>query len=127
MRTLTKIFSVMVLALWLAGCASSTITNLTPSTMPRNASGQYLVEMVIDHKQQALRDASITPFVVVGFDSYKMTATPKIPGRWEAYIPVRADQDLVTYHYKVQYEYNRFSKTPGQGTRLSSEFKLAIK
>jgi hypothetical protein len=126
MRTLTKFLSALVLSLWLAGCATSTITNLTPSTLPRNASGEYMLEMVIDHKQQALREASVTPYVVIGFDTYKMTATPRIPGRWEAYVKVRADQNVLNYYYKVQYEYNQFGKTPGQGTRLSSEFKLTI-
>ena len=45
---------------------------LTPSTLPRNATGQYLVEMEIDTTQQTLIPTSVTPLVVVGFDSYPM-------------------------------------------------------
>ena len=41
-----------MLTLLVAGCASSLITNLTPSAMPRNASGQYLVELKLDSSQQ---------------------------------------------------------------------------
>lgn len=109
----------------LCGCATSQITNLTATTQPRNPTGQYLIEMAIDHRQQTLKDASITPYVVVGFDSYKMIRTPKMTNRFEAFVPVPSDKNNVVYYFKVGYDYQKFGKT-GQGSRLSPEYKLNI-
>ena len=115
-----------MLTLLLASCTTSLITNLTPSTLPRNPSGQYLVEMKLDSSQQTLRPESIKAFVLVGFESYPMRATLKMTNRWEALVPIPADKDSIIYHFKVDYEYNKFGK-PGQGSRLSPECKLTIK
>lgn len=120
--------NIVVLSLLVAcmvGCATNLITNLTPSQMPRNKTGQYLVEMKLDSQQQSMRDESITPSVVVGFNEYKMRATQKMTNRWETYVPVAAAQESILYHFKVNYQYNRFGK-PGEGSLLSPEYKLII-
>src|SRR4051812_10799856 len=49
-----KWFSLCLLSALLAGCADVTLTNLTPTQQPRNANGQYLVEMKLDSTQQTL-------------------------------------------------------------------------
>jgi hypothetical protein len=126
MRKLKTVLPLGALVLLLVSCASSLITNLTPSTLPRNPSGQYLIEMKMDTSQQTLRPQSITPFVLVGFESYPMRPTLKMTNRWEALVPVPADKDAVLYHFKVDYDYNRFGK-PGKESKLSSEYKLSIK
>ncbi len=125
MQMLKKLLVASLLVAWVAGCGTNLITNLTPTQYPRNPTGQYLVEMKLDSQQQTLRPESITPFVVVGFNEYKMRPTHKMMNRWETYIPVPADKDSVLYHYKVNYQYNRFGK-PGEGSLLSPEYKLAI-
>jgi hypothetical protein len=125
MRTITRLLPVVLLPMLLAGCATTSLTNLTPTTQPRNPSGQYLVEMELDSRQQSLRHPSIVPSVFIGFDSYKMTPTLKMTNRWEAYIPVAADKTNVIYHFKVSYDYNRFGQ-PGKGSRMSSEYKLIV-
>jgi len=126
MRKFKTVLPLSMLVLLLVSCASSLITNLTPTTLPRNPSGQYLVEMKLDTTQQSLRPQSITPCVLAGFDSYPMRPTLKMANRWEALIPVPADKDAVVYHFKVDYEYNRFGE-PGKGSKLSPEYKLTIK
>ena len=126
MRKLKAVLPWGLLALLLISCATSLITNLTPSTLPRNPSGQYLVEMKLDTTQQTLRPDSVTPHVHVGFDAYPMRPTLKMTNRWEALVPVAADKDSIIYHFKVDYEYNRFGQ-PGKGSRLSPEYKLTIK
>jgi hypothetical protein len=108
-----------------AGCAS-VITNLTPSTLPRNPTGQYLVEMKLDTRQQTMRAETVTPLVVTGFNEYKMRPTPKMVNRWETYIPVATNENLVYYRFKVDYEYNRFGQ-PGPGSIRSEDYKLTIK
>jgi hypothetical protein len=121
--TLKSFFALSLIAC--AGC-TSVITNLTPSTLPRNPTGQYLVEMKLDTRQQTMRAESVTPYVVSGFNEYKMRQTPKMGNRWEAYIPVAATDDIAYYRFKVDYEYNRFGE-PGSGSIRSEDYKLTIK
>ncbi len=125
MRTITNILSVTLLAIALVGCASSIITNLTPSTMPRNATGLYPIEMEMDTSQQTLRLDSVTPMVVVGFDTYPMKQTLKTLNRWEAMVPISSKTNSIVYSFKVNYLYNRFGK-PGQGSKLSQEYTLTL-
>jgi hypothetical protein len=121
-----KLRPIWLLAFILAGCATSVVTNLTSTVQPRNDTGLYPVEMALDTTQQTLRLQSVTPYVLVGFDTYKMRPTLKMANRWEALVPVPANKDALSYHFKIDYEYNKFGK-PGQGSMLSSEYKLTIK
>ena len=122
-----RVVPVCLLAIFLVSCASKIITNLTPSQMPRNPSGQYLVEMKLDSSQQTLRYDSISPQVLAGFQTYKMRPTLKMTNRWEALVPVPADRETLLYKFKVDYEYNKFSSKPGQGSLMSGEYTLTIK
>jgi hypothetical protein len=126
MDMIKKLFPMVLLAIFLAGCATTNITNLTPTQYPRNPSGQYLVEMQIDSDQQTLRPDSIKPWVVVGDQKYPMAQTRKTMNRWEAMIPVGADKSGIAFHYKVDYLYNKFGK-PGKGSLRSPDFPLVIK
>ena len=120
-----KWFSLLLLPALLTGCPTSTITNLTATQQPRSPTGQYLVEVKLDSSQQTLRPESITPHVVVGFDSYPMRPQLKMTNRWEALVPIPAGTNVINYHFKVDYEFNKFGK-PGQGSIRSSQYKLTI-
>jgi hypothetical protein len=110
----------------LTGCGSINITNLTPSTLPRNPDGNYPIEMVVDSNQQSLRFDSIQPFVVMGWDFYPMVRTLNMNNRWEVLVPIPADQNIAHYRFKLNYEYNDFGKV-GQGSKMSTEYKLTVK
>ena len=127
MLIMKRVVPVCLLTILLAGCAGKVITNLTPTQLPRNPSGQYLVEMKLDSKQQSLRPESITPKVVSGFNTYPMRPTLKMVNRWEALVPVPANEDAFLYHFKVDYEYNKFGSKPGQGSLTSEQYKLTIR
>jgi hypothetical protein len=120
-----NLFSVLLLAALLAGCADVTLTNLTPTQQPRNANGQYLIEMKMDTTQQTLRPESVRPYVVVCFYSYPMKPQLKMVNRWEALVPIPPGTNVINYHYKVEYDYNKFGK-PGQDSLRSSQYKLEI-
>src|SRR5262249_1638752 len=47
MRTISKSLLLIAALTFFTGCETTTITNLTPSTLPRDPSGQYLVQMQI--------------------------------------------------------------------------------
>src|SRR6185436_18534910 len=121
----TKWFSLSLLPIILASCATSTITNLTPTQQPRNPNGQYLIEYDWDSNMQTLRPDSITPYVVVDLNTYPMRRQLLMTNRWEALVPVSKDKGSLTYHFKVDYEYSKFGKA-GKGSRLSPEYKLVI-
>ena len=126
MAMIKKLFPLLLLALYVAGCATTNIVNLTPTQYPRNPSGQYLVEMQIESDQKTLRPETITPYVVVGEKSYPMRQVRKTNNRWEAMIPVGADKSGIAFHFKVDYKYDRFGKA-GQGSIRSQDFPLVIK
>jgi len=121
-----KLFALFLpLLLPLAGCVTSSITNLTASQQPRNPNNLYLIEYEWDTNQQSIRPKSVTPHVVLGFDTYEMRPTPRMTKRWEALIPVPANKDFITYHFKVDYEYNDFGKV-GRSSINSPEYRLNI-
>ena len=126
MRTIFKSSLLLVLPLYLVSCATSSITNLTPSSYPRNVTGQYMIEMEMDTSQQTLIPSSINPMVVVGFESFPMRPTKRTLNRWETTVPIPPNKDSISYHFKVDYEYKRFGK-PGKGSLNSQEYKLTIK
>jgi len=127
MQMIKRVVPVCLLAIFIASCASKVITNLTPTQLPRNPTGQYLVEMKLDSTQQTLRQGSISPKVIVGFEMYPMRPTLMMTNRWEAQVPVSADQASIIYQFKVDYEYNKFGNKPGQGSLVSEQYKLTIK
>ena len=100
-------FCLLLSAVALAGCVT-TLTNLTATT------------------QQTIKPRTIQPYVVIGFDTYEMRPTYKMTNRWEALIPIPPDKNVVTYRFKVDYEFARFGK-PGKASKASPEYKLYIK
>ena len=127
MLTLKRVVPLCLLTILIASCASKVLTNLTPTQLPRNPNGQYLVEMKLDSTQQTLRSDSVSPKVVSGFNTYPMRPTLKMANRWEALVPIPADQEAFIYHFKVDYEYNKFGNKPSQGSLTSDQYKLTIK
>jgi uncharacterized protein YceK len=118
-----KLFCLLLLPLLLVGCAS--ITNLTPSQYPRQASGFYRVEAEWKSRQATILPDSFQPLVMVGFDTYPMRPVPVVQDRWEAFIPVPADKDFVLYRYKFDYMVNAISK-PYPDSLMSPEYTLKI-
>ena len=49
----------------------------------------------------------------------------KMANRWEALVPIPPGTNVINYHFKVDYDYNKFGK-PGQASMRSSQYKLAI-
>jgi hypothetical protein len=120
-----NLLAVALLGLLLAGCTSTAITNLTPARYARNENGVYTVEVELDSRQQTLRHHTITPTVVVGQNTYPMRPTLRTENRWEGTIPVPKDKNRVGYHFKFDFDYNRFGAA-GRDSALSPEYELEI-
>ena len=125
MRTLKRLLPLLCATIFLAGCVS-TITNLTPSQLPRNSNGLYPVSVAWDTQQQTVRPQTLTPYVIVGLESYPMRPTLLMSNRWETVIPVPSSEKSVRYHFKVDYEYNAALKKPQKSSKLSKEYTLEI-
>jgi hypothetical protein len=111
-------------ALW-AGCTTPTITNLTVSRLPRASSGMYPVEVDWDCPQQSVRPATVQPYVIIGFESYKMRPVMGMNNRWETVVPVPADKNAISYFVRFDFEYNKLGKTY-KSSQLSHGYTLEI-
>lgn len=124
MRTMKKMLILIVLPLALAGCSSS-ITNLTPSRLVRSSDGTYRVEAAWRTTEQTIRPETIKPSVVVGLESYPMRPELVVSDRWEAFLPVPADQKLAHYQFKFDFLRNAIS-APVEDSKLSETYTLEI-
>lgn len=120
-----NLLAMALLPLLLLGCGT-TLTNLTATAQPRNPKNLYRIEYQWDTTEQTIKPDTIKPYVVIGFDTYEMTQTPKMTNRWEVLVPASPDKDVLVYKFKVDYDYARFGK-PGRASKSSEEYKLYIK
>ena len=118
-----KFLPLLFAATLFAGCSS--ITNLTPSQLPRNAGGVYTVEAGWRTEQQSIRPTSVKPSVMIGMESYPMRPVPLVRDRWEAVIPVAAEKDATYYRFRFDYLVNAIP-VPHADSKLSPEYKLQI-
>ena len=124
-RKMKKFIGLLMLPVLLTGCTS--ITNLTPSHYPRDASGYYRVEAEWDSNRQAVLENSFKPLVVInGLDTVPMLPVPLVDDRWQAYIPVPADKDMVLYHFKIDFRENALGG-PRPNSMMSRDYELHIK
>jgi len=120
-----KGLSAIVCGALLSGCASSSITNLTPRTQPRNAENVYPIEIEFASNLRTIRKESVRPYVQIGRDNYLMRQTPVVNNRWETLVPVGAAEDLVNYRVKVDFKYNSIPE-PKPNSVLSGYYQLQI-
>jgi hypothetical protein len=119
-----KALILLPMMILLAGCASR-ITNISAQRQIRNANNLYPVEVSLDSRQQALKWDTIQPYVIVGTESYPMQPVKYMQNRWETVIPVPANVNSVTYHYKFDYQVNDFGG-PKKSSASSHSYKLLI-
>jgi hypothetical protein len=109
MQTLNRFLLIALLGGMLAGCVTSdlttTITNLTPSRLPRKDNGQYRIEVEYATRQESLLKESMKAYVMVGDAKYPMERTPLLPDRWETLVPIAKDQNVLNYRFRFDYQY----------------------
>jgi hypothetical protein len=120
----------LFLPLLLAGCSSGSlyntaITNLTPGRAARSPEGLYLVEAHWRSNQQAIRADTFKAYVKMGADFYPMRRTQVLDDRWEAWIPVSAEERYVNYQFKFDYQVNAVP-APRPDSKLSATYQLEI-
>ena len=124
MSKINKLCFLLLLPAVLAGCSS--ITNLTPTQYPRDASGYYRVEAMWKSRRAVIRPGTFKPLVVVDLQTYPMRPVSLVSDRWEAFIPVPADKDFVRFHYKFDFMDDAFGK-PKADSQMSAPYQLSVK
>lgn len=119
-----KTLLMLFLPMLLTGC-KSVITNLTPRQYARSTNDLYHFEFQWDTRQQSVVPESLKPAVLIGTEFYQMEPVAIVSNRWEAMVPIPADQKLVHYRYKVDYQ---FYSIPirRDSSRLSAPYRLEI-
>lgn len=123
--TIAKLIALTACAVVLTGCTTTTVTNLTPSRQPRNSAGLYPFEVAFDTNQQSVKEETLTPYVLIGLQSYPMKPAPVLKNRWETLIPIPPDQTVVHYRYKFDYEYLSIPQRRSS-SKLSVPYRLEI-
>ncbi|MDQ6632327.1 MAG: hypothetical protein M3Y82_11340 [Verrucomicrobiota bacterium] len=118
-----KKFLPLALPLFLAGCSS--LTNLTSSKQIRNDTGFYPIEAVWESTGQKVRPESIEPQVLIGLKSIPMQPTPMVKNRWEAMVPVPADEKVLYYRIKFDYDLDTTPVVRRESKR-TQEYRLEI-
>ena len=108
-----------------SGC-TTTITNLTPSNLPRSRDNLYPFEVALETSQTTLREDSIKAFVVIGEDLFPMRGVDKLKNRWETAVVVPGGTNYAYYRYKFEYDFDKMASGKGRSSRLSPTYKLEI-
>ncbi|MFY9922962.1 MAG: cell surface protein [Opitutaceae bacterium] len=85
------------------GCATMSLTNLTPSSLPENPSGIYTFTLRVTPKSNSVVPDSVVPHVVVGESSHDMRKSDQIPGIYEFDYQLPAGQNAIGYYFLVDY------------------------
>lgn len=130
MNRLLRSLPSLALPIFFLGCQTENlvhtrITNLTPSSLPRNPANLYLVEADWESNQRSIIEESFQPQVKVGQEYFPMNRHPNLDNRWEAMIPVSADKSSVPYQYKFDYQYRSIPE-PRLDSKLSKVYSLKI-
>lgn len=122
-----RIALLLGLAGLVGGCASR-ITNLTPTVLPREASGLYHfeAEWTSTQRSRELRQDSIQAYVVLGAKFYPMERVPLMTNRWETEVPLPEDKGPV-YHYRFKWDYQTAGFGGGVPNSLrSGQYRLEV-
>ena len=116
---------VLLVVILLAGCATNTITNLTPRELPWSQTGLYPVEAMYKSNLRTLDPASIKPIVIFNNQAFPMRQTQLTEGRWETLVPIPDGTRVINYHFKFDYEYSAVMMR-GAYSKLSPPYQLRI-
>ena len=120
-----KCFFLIAAVLLQTGCLSTTVVNLTPSKVSRNAAGTYRFEAAWETNEKSIQEDSIEGFVVLNEVHYPMKKVPVVTDRWEALIPLEQASEGYTYHLKFDFIYDSHPE-PKPNSLRTKPFSLKI-
>lgn len=120
-----KCFFLIATVILQTGCLNTTVVNLTPSKLARNAEGTYRFEAAWESNQKSIKDETIEGYVVLNEVQYPMKKVPIAADRWEALIPLDQAMEGYTYHMKFDFIYNSHPE-PKPNSLRTKPFTLTI-
>ena len=126
LRVLFRRFvSFCLLFLVLTGCATSTIVNLTPPSLPKSEDGLYRFDASWESNQRSILEESLQAFVVLDGVQYPMEPVSVADHRWEALLPLSSSRTDHLYQLKFNYLSKQFPQ-PKPDSLRSEAFSLEI-
>lgn len=113
------------LAFATAGCAPSSVSNLTPRTLPVTSTRTYPFEVNWDTRLRGVKSEDVKAWVVIDGALYPMTRVPVAENRWEALVPIAEGRTYVPYKYRFDY----FVAGPtgkSKTSEWSQEYRLVV-
>ena len=120
-----RFVSFCLLFLVLTGCATSTVVNLTPPSLPKSEDGLYRFEASWESNQPSILEESLQAFVVLDGVQYPMEPVPVADHRWEALLPLSSSRTDHLYQLKFNYLSKQFPQ-PKPDSLRSEAFSLEI-
>lgn len=88
---------------FLAGCETVTLTNLTPPSMPENPSQIYTFSLRVTPRTNTVPTASISPKIIIDGKNFPMVKSPLGEGIYDFEYTVPAGRDAIAYYFLVNY------------------------
>jgi hypothetical protein len=114
-RQILPASSAALATMLLCGCATMSLTNLTPPSLPEIPSGIYTFTLRVTPQSATVVPDSIAPHIVVGAESRDMKKSDTIPGIYEFDYKLPPGQDAIGYYFLVNYS------TEGNGMSAARE------
>lgn len=86
---------------FLAGCETVTLTNLTPASMPENPSQIYTFSLRVTSRSNTV--SGISPRIIVDGQNYAMKPSPLGQGLYDFEYQLPAGRDQIAYYFLVNY------------------------
>ena len=121
-----RFVSFCLLFLVLTGCATSTIVNLTPPSLPKSEDGLYRFEASWESNQRSILEESLQAFVVLDGVQYPMEPVSVADHRWEALLPL-SSSSRTDHLYQLKFNYlSKQFPQPKPDSLRSEAFSLEI-
>src|SRR6266700_3817904 len=89
--------------LFLTGCESVVLTNLTPGSLPENPSQIYTITLRVTPKAKTIVPGSLSPHIVIDGQNYAMTRSKLGEGLYEFDYQLPSGREEIAYYFLVDY------------------------
>lgn len=103
-------------SLFLAGCETENVCNMTPEIMPQNQSKKYTLTMAVRGSDSAIVQKSIRPYVTVNGEKYEMQKHPTGNNIF-VYDYAFDGIGIIPYYFELTYEKDRRGRAKERTTK----------
>ncbi len=89
---------------FLTGCESVTLTNLTPANLPENPSGIYTITLRVNNRKAVNTPVNIEPYIIIDGQNHRMTPSRLGAGLYEFDYQIPSGRTELAYYFLVKYQ-----------------------